>query len=313
MRQVTQNRYAAALTGMSGSQALGFDHTTQRAVIHQHGAVVERHRWPLERAFSGDDVDGEEYVLVQPGQDPTTLLVNARGLRGQDGITGAIAVALDISERKRADEQRRLLLNELNHRVKNTLATIQSLATQSLREHAVDRHVARTLTDRIMALSKAHDLLTRESWEGASLGDLVRQMVALYGPESALRFIVSGPCVRVVPRVALGMALTLHELATNATKYGALSNGTGTVEIVWTLEARANATEQLLTLCWTERGGPRVEEPSRTGFGTRLLQRSMAAEPEGSVAMVFHPQGLVCTARLLIDASLTGAMTKEGS
>ncbi len=292
MRDVAQNRYAARLTRSPDPGQLGFDDTPARVVMQQDGQRLERSRLPLERAFQGDDVDGEELVFVPPGGDERTLLVNARGLRDEDGdIIGAVAIALDITERKRADEQRRLLVNELNHRVKNTLATVQSLTAQTLRSHEADRHAAKALTDRILALSRAHDLLTRESWEGATLASLVRQVVELHAAGEAHRFVVTGRDLRVEPRVALSLAMALHELATNAVKYGALSNGTGAVEIGWTLSPDREAGQTVLQLRWRERGGPPVVAPTRRGFGTRLLERSMAAEPDGGVEMMFAPEG----------------------
>jgi PAS domain S-box-containing protein len=210
-----------------------------------------------------------------------------------------LGVLLDISERKRAEERQQLLVNELNHRVKNTLATVQSIASQTLRNAATPEDAQRGFESRLIALSRAHDVLTREKWEGASLYEVVAQALEPYSDRTEDRLHLSGPHVRLAPRTALALALAMavQELATNAVKYGALSNAGGEIAIAWTVEDGAPA---MLHLRWEESGGPPVEPPARRGFGSRLIERSLAHELEGEVRLSFAPTGLVCT----IDAPL---------
>ena len=209
------------------------------------------------------------------------------------GFTGC---NVDITDAKRAEEHLILLINELNHRVKNTLATVQSIALQSLRglEGAQADAARAAFEARLLALARAHDVLTRESWEGAEIGavvgDAIRPLEAGAGQRS--RFIVSGPPLRLPPRLALSIAMALHELGTNAVKYGALSREGGQVRIAWTVE---RGSEIRLTLRWSESGGPPVEPPVRTGFGSRLIERSLARELAGEVELLYEPGGVVCT------------------
>jgi two-component sensor histidine kinase len=203
----------------------------------------------------------------------------------------AMADALAVRER-----DLRLLINELNHRVKNTLATVQSIASQSLRGSQTTEQARRAMEERLFALSRVHDVLTRESWEGAGLHDVVEQAMAPYRHERADRLHVEGPEVRLSPRMALAIAMALQELATNAVKYGALANETGAIAITW----RLLEEDTRLRLAWRETGGPPVRAPERRGFGTRLIERSLAQDLNGRVEISFAPDGIVCT----VDAPL---------
>ncbi|MGU3537046.1 HWE histidine kinase domain-containing protein [Methylobacterium sp. A54F] len=211
------------------------------------------------------------------------------------GYTGC---NVDITDAKQAEEHLLLLIHELNHRVKNTLATVQSIAGQSLRRLDGDEaSAARAAFEaRLLALARVHDVLTRESWEGAELGtvvaDAIRPLDTAEGVRS--RFSASGPPLRLPPRLALSIAMALHELGTNAVKYGALSREGGTVDITWSVR-RDDEGEIRLFLRWTERGGPPVTQPTRTGFGSRLIERSLARELAGTVELLFAPGGVVCT------------------
>ncbi|CAO4143742.1 Blue-light-activated histidine kinase [Methylorubrum thiocyanatum] len=208
------------------------------------------------------------------------------------GFTGC---NVDVTDAKRAEEHLRLLINELNHRVKNTLATVQSIAMQSLRglEGEEAQSAKAAFEARLLALARAHDVLTRESWEGAELktvvSDAIRPLEAGEGQES--RFAVSGPRLRLAPRLALSIAMALHELGTNAVKYGALSKEGGRVTITWTVQRRP---ELSLSLRWSESGGPPVTPPTRRGFGSRLIERSLARELAGRVELLYEPDGVVC-------------------
>ena len=211
-------------------------------------------------------------------------------LVGDALASAAAAVEERTREREKGEEQRQLLINELNHRVKNTLASVQSIALQTLRGASSLQEAREALSDRLVALAKAHDMLTRESWEGAELHDIVAGAISAHGGPN--RFVIKGPPVWLTPALSLSLALALHELATNAAKYGALSNENGSVAISW--EVADPLGEPRLTLRWAERGGPPVQPPTRQGFGSRLIQRSLSAEIGGTATVDYAPQGLVC-------------------
>jgi two-component sensor histidine kinase len=183
--------------------------------------------------------------------------------------------------------------------VKNTLATVQSVVSQTLRNTASSHEAKEAIESRLVALSRAHDVLTRENWEGADLYEIVQQAVAPYSSRGEDRLHLKGPRVRLPPRMALALAMALQELATNAVKYGALSNATGEINIEWTLSRSEDGLS--LQLRWEESGGPPVREPSRRGFGTRLIERSLAQDLGGEVKVTFAPSGLMC----VVDAPLT--------
>jgi PAS domain S-box-containing protein len=208
-----------------------------------------------------------------------------------------VSIIEDIGYRKeieaetdRYQDQLRLLINELNHRVKNTLATVQSMAVQTLRgEH--DLGVAYGKFEaRLLGLSQVHDLLTRERWHGAGLQDVAERALQPFFSGSADRVCLRGPEVWLQPGPALTMALVFHELATNAVKYGALSTDEGRVDLTWTFDEAG----ERLSLKWAESDGPPVAPPTRVGFGSRLIQRGLKGDLRGSATLSYDPGGLVC-------------------
>ncbi len=201
-----------------------------------------------------------------------------------------LRVVRDISERKRAEENSILLIHELNHRVKNTLATVQSIAFHSLRSASSSDEARRLLEQRLLALSRAHDVLTRENWEGAQILEIIGEAVEPYCGTRTGCVSTSGPDIRISPRLALALSMIIQELATNAAKYGALSAADGRVEISWVLEFGAS----LVHITWAEAGGPPVTRPTPRGFGTRLIERSVGSELGGSFKIDFAPGGVVC-------------------
>jgi two-component sensor histidine kinase/Arc/MetJ-type ribon-helix-helix transcriptional regulator len=211
-------------------------------------------------------------------------------------VTGIFVEGSDVTERVRGQDHQRLLINELNHRVKNSLATVQAIAHQTFRGEPSAK--AETFEARLLALSKAHDLLTRESWEGAEISEVVAGAIEAFRRSDDTRFQVEGPQVWLAPRVALALAMALHELGTNAAKYGALSVPSGRVLIEWTLR---DESPMHLVLRWEEQGGPEVLPPTRKGFGTRLIERMLASEMSGEVELRYEPAGVVCT----VEAHLT--------
>jgi PAS domain S-box-containing protein len=217
-----------------------------------------------------------------------------------DGEThGFLKILRDETPSKLADEQRILLLHELNHRIKNTLATVQSLAEQTLRAAKVDPRTRANLTDRLMALSKAHDLLVQENWAGAELHAVVDEALRVHRTAEPDRLQVDGPPVRLSPQQAVALSLALHELATNALKYGALSTPAGRVAVTWNF-AQDGQGRRYMNLLWRETGGPRVKPPAKTGFGTRLLARTFSRE-EGSAKLEYLDEGLQCVVELRLS------------
>jgi PAS domain S-box-containing protein len=229
----------------------------------------------------------EEKVTFPDGSAAWWLSSKAplRDSAGQ--VVGLVGSSVDITERRRAEAHRLLLVNELNHRVKNTLAVVQGLARQTFRDTDNVRLAVERFEDRLTALSRTHNLLTDENWAFASLHDVVKDQLADCGGG---RLVLEGPEVLLTPQVAVGLALVLHELCTNATKYGALSNETGRVRVSWALSPDG-ATARLR---WQESGGPPVETPKRPGFGSRLIERALVGEIGGRVALRFPAEGVVC-------------------
>jgi len=197
----------------------------------------------------------------------------------------------EIEERERAQQRQLLLIHELNHRVKNILAMVQSIATQTLSNADTPQDALVALDQRLLALARAHDVLTRESWHGAELTDIIAGAVAPHEARPGQRVRTRGAPVRLEPQAAVTLALVLHELATNAVKYGALSTDDGWVSLEWSASPAQAGLD--LDLTWAEHGGPPVTPPKRRGFGGRLITRSLAAE-QGSAQLIYAPEGLCC-------------------
>jgi len=211
-----------------------------------------------------------------------------------------VKVFRDETPAKRAEEQRILLLHELNHRVKNTLATVQSVVEQTLRAAGVDNELRENLAGRIIALARAHNVLVDQSWAGADLDVLVADVARPYERDPS-PFEFEGPQVRLHPSQAVTLSLALHELATNAVKYGALSVAQGRVHLSWNI-AHNGSGDRYLTLLWKESDGPPVAEPTRSGFGSRLLRQTFSDQEGGRARLTFSPEGVSCVMSLrLID------------
>jgi two-component sensor histidine kinase len=262
---------------------------------------------------SGDVLGGLFFGHPEPGRftarhEELLVGIAAQASVGIDNARLYQAAQREIAERRQAEQHRELLINELNHRVKNTLATVQSVAAQTLRDSALEHAVREALDARLIALSDAHNLLTEQNWESATLGAVVEMALRPYRSERGDRFNVGGPEVHLAPKTALAVAMALHELTTNAIKYGALSNDTGRVAIEWDLTLTGGPDERRLRMSWRESGGPPVQQPKRRGFGTRLVARGLSAELGGTVDLAFAPEGVICT----IDAPLRGANVRSG-
>ncbi|MBL8555896.1 MAG: PAS domain-containing protein [Phenylobacterium sp.] len=207
--------------------------------------------------------------------------------------SGVFVEGSDVTDRVLAERQQKLLVDELNHRVKNTLATVQAISDQTLRASETPEAFRQAFESRLMALSSTHDLLTQTSWRSAALDDVLR---AEFRPYPADRYALDGEDVDLAPAEALALGLVLHELATNAAKYGALSVAAGRVTVSW------RVVRGELALTWRETGGPPVWPPVRSGFGTRLIERSLKGPLGGAAEQTFAPEGVVCRIRLRLAA-----------
>jgi two-component sensor histidine kinase len=251
-------------------------------------------------ASAAEKIDHYETVRQRKDGSSVEISLTVSPIKEAKGrIVGASKIARDISERKQQQQHRELLINELNHRVKNTLVTVQSFAMQTLRNAKTTAEGREAFETRLVALSRAHDLLTQEHWLGASLNKVVADTTAAYsGDGQEPRFHVAGPIVRLQPKAVLALSMALHELATNAVKYGALTNITGSVEITWRL---IPGDPQRFELRWAESGGPPVKMPRRRGFGSRLVEQGLAQDLAGEARLTFAPGGVVCTIAAPLD------------
>ncbi|MBO9546938.1 HWE histidine kinase domain-containing protein [Caulobacter sp.] len=242
---------------------------------------------PISRDVRGLVAEAEALAAGWPLDPAPSHLQEIAEVRGSLQAAADILRAREEEAQEAADRQQ-LMINELNHRVKNTLVVVQSLARHSLREGG-PQGLAQ-FNDRIYALAQAHDLLTRRSWEGADLGELLAEALQPYSTQVRL----DGPPVPLAPNAAVALAMIFHELATNASKYGALSQETGRVTVDWRLDGRTK-----LIVEWKERGGPAVAPPTRTGFGSRLIASSLKGDLAGAADFDYAPEGLTCTLALL--------------
>jgi two-component sensor histidine kinase len=207
-------------------------------------------------------------------------VIDAKVLLAQAGI--------DAKEREAADKLQKLILEELHHRIKNTLATVSAIASQSLRAATSLEHGQQAIEGRLIALGRAHDLLMQVSWANASLDHIVRGATAPYDSQGAGRFSINGPDIRITSGAVIALAMTFNELCTNTTKFGALSVPAGRAEIAWTIDDE----KQRLRLTWTEKDGPAVRAPTRRSFGTRMM-RSLGQQLNGEVQLAYEPTGFV--------------------
>lgn len=233
-------------------------------------------------------------MLRKPGDDvarETFLDFSYDAIRDAQGaIIGVFVQGSDRTEDVKRQRRQRLLLAELNHRVKNTLASVQSIVSQTLRSAPDADTAKRDIESRLAALSNAHNLLSAQEWTSADLGAVIGQEVSLFNPG---RVSLDGPPFRLSPKASISLAMLVHELATNAVKYGALGGEAGSVRIVWKEEADGN-----LMLSWRETGGPPVTEPTRKGFGTRLIESIVLREFGGALEPVYRDEGFSCNIRL---------------
>jgi PAS domain S-box-containing protein len=278
------NKRCYDYTGTTPEQIEGWG---WRAVIDPSALPAVMERWtrsiatgePFDMVFPLKAADGSFHPFlsrVQPLKDD------------QGRVLRWFGTNTDITEQKHAEERLQLLLNELNHRVKNTLATVQAIASQSFR--TLPREDVETFHERLVALSRAHDLLMRGNWKATDLHEIVRQSLAtLRAKQPDDRLTIEGPAVLIPADRAASWSMALHELCTNALKYGAFKTEVGEVKIEWGVPEQGR-----LRFRWSELGGPPVTVPRHRGFGSRLIE-SLGRELEGSANIRFEPNGLICT------------------
>jgi two-component system, chemotaxis family, CheB/CheR fusion protein len=242
----------------------------------------------LKRLSAGEVISNYPSQLRCKDGSVRDVVIDSSVLWENDRFVHTRCFTTDVTARKKAEQAQRMLVGELQHRVKNTLATVQAIASQTLHSATVTEREA--FVGRLHALSNAHDVLTQENWDRALLRDVVRRALEPFQKE---RIAIIGPHVPLDASKALLMTMVLHELATNAVKYGALSNATGQVRIDWTICEGADGTS--LQFCWEERGGPPVREPSQKGFGSRLIGASLEES-----RVTFAPEGVTCTLEMLL-------------
>ena len=262
------------------------------------GRVLAPEELPVQRAARGEEVRNfEEEVRFDDGAS-RYLLGNATPLRDAHGNPcGAVAAFVDITDRKRAEQQRDLLIAELSHRVKNTLATVISIARQSFSRNPNINEARRSFDARIRALAQAHTRLAEANWSGVPLETMLLDELAPYLCEGASNVRVSGLPIAFNAKCALTLGMAIHELATNAAKYGALSTNAGSVDIAWDVDSQHNH----LRICWTESGGPTMSAPESSGFGRLLLERALPSDLGGDVQLDFAQDGLKCVIAIPLD------------
>ncbi len=284
------NQSFLRLTGYDEHEVLGqdFDFLMERGTDPE--ALAE-----LRTAFAGGrDLETQVCCRRKDGSAfwVTVFVSPVRDAAG--AVVQHFASFVDITRLKEKEDRLQFLLDELSHRTQNTLATVLSIARQTLRG-AADSLAAEVFLGRILALSEVHGLLGRTGWEEVGLRDVIGQALQPFGLDGreAARFSVTGGDVRLPPKTALTLAMVFHELATNAAKHGALSAaGAGRIDISWQPEPKRPG--DWLRLRWEERGGPPVAPPGRRGFGSRLIERALAQELDGEVRLDHAPAGLVC-------------------
>jgi two-component sensor histidine kinase len=262
-----------AMVGAGALEILPGGAPTAPADVSSTAVPVEPPPRSAQEAALSAENDSLRLLLEQAGIDAKTLLAQA---------------GIDAKEREAADKLQKLILGELHHRIKNTLATVSAIASQSFRTATSIEHGQTAMEGRLLALGRAHDLLMQISWSNASLTHTFSDATEPYDSQGTRRFHFNGPDIRITSGAVIALAMTLNELCTNTTKFGALSNANGRVEIAWTIDEE----KQRMRLTWTEKGGPPVQPPTRRSFGTRMME-SLGQQLNGRVKLSYDPSGFV--------------------
>lgn len=301
---IGDDRAVEMLGGTAGKKA-SFEEFLARLAPEDRSRLAAEAAKAMDPA--GDGIMDVEYRIVS-GQGAPHVWIHARAQAlASTGGKRLIGTVRDVSQRKDAEAREAMLGAELQHRIKNTLAMVSAIASQTLRgDDIADRRAA--FSARLQALGNAHDILTAKAWSGAPMQSVVQKALSphMAGPD---RIVLDGPPVELGARQALSMALTIHELATNAAKYGALSVPGGKVLIDWSLGTADAANQGAFRFTWRETGGPPVAEPTLKGFGSRLITRVLAADFEGEVSIDYAPGGVVCTLASSLPTSSVSSLS----
>ncbi len=248
--------------------------------------AIELKRISAQEAALSAENDSLRLLLEQANIDAKALLMQS---------------SIDAEQRDAADKLQKLIVGELHHRIKNNLATVSAIASQSFRTTTSIEHGQKAMEGRLLALSRAHDLLMQVSWSNASLTRTVSGATEPFDSQGNRRFHFNGPDIKVASSAVIALAMTLNELCTNTIKFGALSTSAGSVEVAWKIDEE----KQRLCLTWTERGGPPVRPPTRSSFGTRMMQ-SLGQQLHGQVQLSYEPAGLIYS----LDVPLSSIIAK---
>ncbi|MCH4547435.1 PAS domain S-box protein [Rhizobium changzhiense] len=288
------NRGAEKLYGYSAEEAIG-----SPATIILPTDIVDEENIIIDSIKAGGHVQPHETRRRHKNGTEVHVSLRVSPVYDENGyVVGASKIARDISERKEAERLQNLLVGELTHRVKNVLATVNAVVRQTLGPVVPDSQEA-VLQARLEALARAYDLLTISNWENASLHDIVRKAMSPYREDSVQ---IEGDPVCVSARAVLPLSLILHELGTNAAKYGALSVDGGQVFLRWSVANSSETAKPVLKLLWEERGGPAVTVPSRQGFGSRLIKAVTTSELGGCVVADYAHTGFVCDFEIALSS-----------
>jgi PAS domain S-box-containing protein len=277
------NKGAERVFGYTAEEAIGQPIT----IVIPEDRQSEEHEI-LARIRQGERIDHFETVRQRKDGSLIVLSLTISPVKNSEGkIVGASKIARDITERERSDEHIATLAREAEHRTNNILATVQ--ATVNLSHSDTPDGLKRAIEGRVQALANVHGLLVNARWAGAELSSIVAQELAPYLGADDTRARIDGPDVLLVPNTAQAITVTLHELATNAAKYGSLSVPTGRVEVTW-----SRAADGPLVLRWTGSGGPSAKKPTREGFGTSVIQRMIREQLKGEMHLDWRAEGLAC-------------------
>jgi two-component system, chemotaxis family, CheB/CheR fusion protein len=247
----------------------------------------------LENLRRGEHLDHFETVRIRKDGSPVWISLTVSPVKDAKGdVIGGSKIARDMTESRHAAAQQEMLIGELSHRVKNVLATVQAIMSQTIRQSTSLNDFQMAFEGRLRALARAHDLLVDKNWTGAEIGQLVSQTLAPYRTQDAGHIAADGPQLTLPPQASVALVMILHELATNAAKYGALSRSVGKLEVTW--QRADNDGGSVIRMQWSETGGPPVKPPARQGFGTKLIERSTAYELSGQARLDYAPEGLHC-------------------
>jgi PAS domain S-box-containing protein len=285
------NESFLTLTGYEREEVLGQSFNFLMARGAEQVALAQ-----IEGAFKGSADGSTEINYRRKDGSVFCAALFISPVRDESGdVVEHFASFVDLSKQKQEQNQSTMMIDELNHRVKNTLSTVQSIVWQALRKDSDPKTIREAIESRLFALSRSHDLLSRENWKGAGLHDLVEAALEPFGVANGRseRFVITGKNIRLPANEALALGIAFHELATNAVKYGAFSNAAGSIALTWTIDPMPEGDR--LILRWQEKDGPPVILPTRKGFGTRVMERGLPHELGGKVQLDYRAEGLICT------------------